>query len=257
MLNEMEKDGLDHIACWESDGCSFVVKKPQDFETQILPFYFQQSKLTSFQRQLNLYGFSKIKIGKGKGGYYHNLFRRDNQDMSVNITRLTSTKSTVLGKPTSSRNGHFKHIDSSGSVSFSIKQGESISVTTANGSRTHEKAMPFPTNAAPNAKNLHPLCRFGLKKPKLLSIEAFRASIGKESSKSSSLFSLKSPVDNLDLSQRVRQSVPSPTNFSKPFLHMPGNVFHVKRKSVDQHLTPSFINLRGATVKRCTTAQMA
>jgi hypothetical protein len=37
MLNEMEKDGLESIACWQPDGCSFIVKKPKAFENDILP----------------------------------------------------------------------------------------------------------------------------------------------------------------------------------------------------------------------------
>lgn len=37
MLNELEKDGLQHIACWQRDGYSFIVNKPKDFESIVLP----------------------------------------------------------------------------------------------------------------------------------------------------------------------------------------------------------------------------
>jgi len=39
-----------------------------------MPLYFRQSKITSFQRQLNLYGFNRITQGPDRGGYYHELF---------------------------------------------------------------------------------------------------------------------------------------------------------------------------------------
>jgi hypothetical protein len=48
---------------------------------------FNQSKYTSFQRQLNLYGFSRIKEGADSGGYYHRLFLRAYPDLCKHINR--------------------------------------------------------------------------------------------------------------------------------------------------------------------------
>ena len=57
-------------------GRSFVVHKPKDFVAQIMLTNFRQTKITSFQRQLNLYGFSRITAGRDRGGYYHENFLR-------------------------------------------------------------------------------------------------------------------------------------------------------------------------------------
>jgi HSF-type DNA-binding len=54
--------------------------------------YFQQSKFTSFQRQLNLYGFRRIGSERDKGGYYHDLFLRGRLDLSYDIKIVQNPK---------------------------------------------------------------------------------------------------------------------------------------------------------------------
>lgn len=54
MLDQIEKDGLGHIISWQPHGRCFVVHKPKQFVEDVLQQYFKQSKMTSFQRQLNL-----------------------------------------------------------------------------------------------------------------------------------------------------------------------------------------------------------
>ena len=49
------------IACWSEDGETFVVKNTDVFEKTIIPQFFKHSKFSSFVRQLNFYGFRKIK----------------------------------------------------------------------------------------------------------------------------------------------------------------------------------------------------
>lgn len=50
------------VACWSEDGDTFVVKQPETFEKVIIPQFFKHSKFSSFVRQLNFYGFRKIKF---------------------------------------------------------------------------------------------------------------------------------------------------------------------------------------------------
>jgi hypothetical protein len=55
VLDQVEADGLAHIISWQAHGRCFVIHKPKEFVDHVMPNYFRQSKLTSFQRQLNLY----------------------------------------------------------------------------------------------------------------------------------------------------------------------------------------------------------
>ena len=55
VLDQVERDGLAHVISWQEHGRCFVIHKPKEFVDHVMPCYFRQSKLTSFQRQLNLY----------------------------------------------------------------------------------------------------------------------------------------------------------------------------------------------------------
>ena len=77
------------IISWQPHGRSFVVHEPEKFIEKIMPAHFKtQTKMTSFLRQLNLYGFTRILKGRDKGGYYHEMFLRGRRDLTVVIPRL-------------------------------------------------------------------------------------------------------------------------------------------------------------------------
>lgn len=76
MLATVEEAGLSGAVSWKSHGRAFQVNHVNQFVHTILPKFFRQTKLTSFQRQLNLYGFRRIIHGTDSGAYYHELFLR-------------------------------------------------------------------------------------------------------------------------------------------------------------------------------------
>ena len=55
-----------------------------------MPLHFRQTKLTSFQRQLNLYGFRRITKGRDGGAYYHEFFLRGRPDLLRKMIRKKS-----------------------------------------------------------------------------------------------------------------------------------------------------------------------
>jgi len=60
----------DHIITWLPHGRSFKLLQT-DLEPQDLQPYFKMTKVKSLIRQINGWGFHRVKEGKEKGSYYH------------------------------------------------------------------------------------------------------------------------------------------------------------------------------------------
>ena len=88
LLKEIEDDGNGDVISFYSHGRAIGIHKPDKFVNEIMPKYFKQSRLSSFQRQLNLYGFKRITAGRDAGGYYHELFLKGRPNMCLHMRRV-------------------------------------------------------------------------------------------------------------------------------------------------------------------------
>mmetsp|Transcript_2384 Transcript_2384/g.3912 ORF Transcript_2384/g.3912 Transcript_2384/m.3912 type:complete len:406 (+) Transcript_2384:47-1264(+) len=106
MLETIDREGNNEVVGWQPHGRCFVVHKPREFVETIMPKFFKQSKLTSFQRQLNLYGFSRLTAGPDRGGYYHELFIRGRSDLCARMvrTRVKGNGSKAASSPSTEPN---------------------------------------------------------------------------------------------------------------------------------------------------------
>lgn len=104
MLLEIEKDGDAPIISFFPHGRAFGIHDPDKFEEKLMPKYYKQSRLSSFQRQLNLYGFTRIISGPDSGGYYHELFLKGRPALCTHMRRVGIPKGVDRRKLKSSQN---------------------------------------------------------------------------------------------------------------------------------------------------------
>ncbi|RMC20365.1 hypothetical protein DUI87_01214 [Hirundo rustica rustica] len=56
----LEDPDSDDVICWSRNGENFCILDEQRFAKELLPKYFKHNNISSFIRQLNMYGFRKV-----------------------------------------------------------------------------------------------------------------------------------------------------------------------------------------------------
>merc|ERR1719261_2358828 len=89
ILESSGKSGQESIISCLPSGKAFKIHKPKEFADVIMPQYFNQTKYRSFQRQLYIYGFDRVKDKSSDdyGAYFHELFVRGETDLCLDMTR--------------------------------------------------------------------------------------------------------------------------------------------------------------------------
>ncbi|XP_051991411.1 heat shock factor protein 1-like isoform X2 [Xyrauchen texanus] len=100
----VEDPDTDPLICWSPNGNSFHVFDQGKFSKEVLPKYFKHNNMTSFVRQLNMYGFRKV-VHIEQGGlvkpeqddteFQHPYFIRGQEHLLENIKRKVTTVSNI------------------------------------------------------------------------------------------------------------------------------------------------------------------
>jgi hypothetical protein len=87
MLSDASHFNFDIIVSWLPDETGFRVHDVEKFVQTVMPRYFNQTKYKSFQRQLNMWGFERVRTEPFKGGYIHECFVRGKPSLCNQMRR--------------------------------------------------------------------------------------------------------------------------------------------------------------------------
>jgi hypothetical protein len=99
LLDNAELEGIADIISWQIHGRAFSIHNKKDFCLRVMPQWFMQTKITSFFRQLSLYGFLRITQGRDKGAYYHECFLRGKHSLAKRMLRQKVKGTKIKGLP--------------------------------------------------------------------------------------------------------------------------------------------------------------
>mmetsp|Transcript_9632 Transcript_9632/g.19865 ORF Transcript_9632/g.19865 Transcript_9632/m.19865 type:complete len:1021 (+) Transcript_9632:140-3202(+) len=86
------REELSNIITWMSHGRSWKIVNPDEFETKLLPVYFNHTKIASFYRQANGWGFRRMLKGSDKGSFYNENFLRGLPHLAKKMARTGGVK---------------------------------------------------------------------------------------------------------------------------------------------------------------------
>lgn len=108
MLQSESNSGEPSIISWSDSGNAFRIVDANLFATLILPKYFRTAKFSSFQRNLNLYGFSKIRRGPDADMYAHPSFRRESPESLSQLRKYNSAERKLFVESSSRQFSNFE-----------------------------------------------------------------------------------------------------------------------------------------------------
>jgi hypothetical protein len=165
LLEFAHSQNLELIVSWRSDGTSFSIKNEQDFMQQISPRFFpNQSTFRSFERQLNVWGFTRLSSSSSSSSsktrvFFHPYFHQGKRELCRRIHRVENkgSKKTIQGGITVSRTipetlkihqqAALKFLQQKDETNSTISTSTStISTTTSTGSTTTSTSSNHDTN---------------------------------------------------------------------------------------------------------------
>merc|ERR1711862_642939 len=149
--------GLSKIIEWSVSGKAFRIDNVSQFASIVLPKYFRTSKFSSFQRNLNLYGFFKVRRGPDIDMYAHPSFIRGCPEALSHLrkNRCTTSRKTSEKLCSSNFTSTFSTIPDSVSSEIPISTAQVINDRSNNSLNLHNLNWRSPPNNYLNGGKLN------------------------------------------------------------------------------------------------------
>ncbi|KAL7722224.1 Heat stress transcription factor C-1 [Entamoeba marina] len=97
LFSLVNSEEYSHLIGWseEHNGKAFIIKDSVKFADEVLPYHFKHSNISSFVRQLNIYGFHKLDSKDGIC-FKHDFFTREKPFLLERIKRKKNRKTQSI-----------------------------------------------------------------------------------------------------------------------------------------------------------------
>eukprot|EP00126_Sphaerothecum_destruens_P012629 Sdes_comp21640_c0_seq1m20227 len=147
LLRMIEDETSLHLISWSHDGTSFEIHDQPVFAKEVLPKYFKHSNISSFVRQLNMYGFKKKlavdhgslqarRLGSLQWEFVNPQFQRGRPDLLKCMKRKAAATDDKKTKET-------EHLKTLIEELQSIKEQQRVLTNTFKGVRQEHKGLQY------------------------------------------------------------------------------------------------------------------
>ncbi|CAD8060566.1 unnamed protein product [Paramecium sonneborni] len=129
LIEILDNQSYSEIISFDQKGDGIVIHQQELFETQILLNYFKHNHIDSFTRQMNNYGFKRVKNQQGKYEFKNPIFQKNNKNLIHMVMKKKQEKIQMISQflaLKSELNQFSKELDQFNFFASSYQQSQSI-----------------------------------------------------------------------------------------------------------------------------------
>ncbi|CAD8052315.1 unnamed protein product [Paramecium primaurelia] len=129
LIEILDNQSYQEIISFDQKGDGIIIHQQELFENQILLNYFKHNHIDSFTRQMNNYGFKRVKNHQGKYEFKSPFFQKNNKNLIHLVMKKKQEKIQIVSQflaLKSELNSFSKELDQFNFFTSSYQQSQSI-----------------------------------------------------------------------------------------------------------------------------------